>query len=122
MSESKLLAMTIYKNLYPGDYSALHQKEGCLYNVFANKQLFTQHLTSTTEEEIKKMDSELANHYKKRIEVRKSLLGVLYTKDNVSSLIIQGKVYSLDQVAERNGTLLTLCTGQSGTSHIWWIR
>lgn len=103
MSESKLLAMTIYKNLYPGDYSALHQKEGCLYNVFANKQLFTQHLTSTTEEEITKMDSELANLYKKRIEIRKSLLGVLYTKDNVSSLIIQGKVYSLDQVAEGTG-------------------
>lgn len=100
MSEGKLLAMTIYKNLYPDDYSALHQKDGCLYNVFASKQLFTQHLTSTMEADITKFDSELANLHNKRIDLRKSLLDVLYNKESISLLIIKGKVYSLDEVAE----------------------
>ena len=41
MSAKKLLALTIYKNLYPKDYSMVHEKKGLLYSIFYQKDIFS---------------------------------------------------------------------------------
>jgi hypothetical protein len=49
-SWKKLLAMTIYKNKYPLDYSKLYRKSGCLYSIFQEKSKFEDLLTKAYDE------------------------------------------------------------------------
>ena len=55
--KTKLLAMIIYKNFYPNDFSRLHKKQGLLYEVFNNG-------FKTIEEKIKKINSNSSKNIK----------------------------------------------------------
>lgn len=55
--KTKLLAMIIYKNFYPNDFSKLHKKQGLLYEVFNNG-------FKTIEEKIKKINSNTIKNIK----------------------------------------------------------
>lgn len=47
LNKEKLLAMILYKNLYPTDFSLLHQNKGVVYETFIS--------TGLLKDEIKKM-------------------------------------------------------------------
>lgn len=53
--KTKLLAMIIYKNFYPNDFSKLHKKQGLLYEIFNNG-------FKTIEDKIKKINSNISNN------------------------------------------------------------
>ena len=53
--KTKLLAMIIYKNFYPNDFSKLHKKQGLIYDVFNNG-------FKTIEDKIKKINSNISGN------------------------------------------------------------
>ena len=53
--KTKLLAMIIYKNFHPNDFSKLHKKQGLLYEVFNNG-------FKTIEDKIKKINTNISNN------------------------------------------------------------
>lgn len=55
--KTKLLAMIIYKNFYPNDFSKLHKKQGLLYEIFNNG-------FETIEDKIKKINSNATKNIK----------------------------------------------------------
>lgn len=100
LSAKKLLAITIYKNLYPTDYSLLHEKKGCLYNVFVQKSKFSTILTSTFEEERAKIIDDINKDMESIFKMRKTVLNVLSESHRISQLSLTGKFYSLDDIAQ----------------------
>ncbi|MBQ0063375.1 MAG: hypothetical protein KBS94_05015 [Prevotella sp.] len=100
MSKRKLLAITIYKNLFPGDYSYLHDKEGCLYAVLNNKKVFSQRLTQDLEANLAKVNVTVDENRESIIKLRKSVLDSLNNKHSIVKLNIGGKQYSLEEVSK----------------------
>ena len=103
LSQKKLLAMTIYKNLYPQDYSSAHSKQGCLYGIFENKEEFSHLLTEADEkilEDVKKQIKETRDEVAKQRKV----LAVWAQKkeENIIALIINEERHSLDEVIDRD--------------------
>ena len=99
LDERKLLAIIIYKNLYPQDFAKVYNKSGLLYTVATNKVRFCNILTDSYRKLIAAAKEKASFAKKEIIGVRKQYLDVL-AKDGVSVLIKNGVSYSLVQVAE----------------------
>lgn len=102
MSATKLLAMTIYKNLYPQDYSMIHDGEGLLFSVFKNKHIYTMPLTQEKSNEISILSASINKEREELTQTRLIVLKHLQSRDNISKLIIKGIPYSLEDIASKD--------------------
>ena len=100
MSERKLLAMIIYKNVYPKDYSALHTKEGFLYMVFKRRDLFTDPLIADNSGKVKSLRADIASYKSKISEIKKQYVDYLVRKYKVDLLYVGEESYTVDDVLE----------------------
>lgn len=57
--QDKLLAMIVYKNIFPNDFIKLSQNEGELYNVIAKKRTYIQDEVRNLEDKISKQNERL---------------------------------------------------------------
>lgn len=99
MSAKKLLAITIYKNLFPDDYSKIHTKEGCLYNAFKNKRVFSDPLTRVLKEDIENCKEITKQRHKAIAKCRMTILDWFSNNHGISQLVINGTAYTLDSIA-----------------------
>lgn len=95
----KLLAIIIYKNLYPGDYSLLHAKKGYLYSVLANKHLFYEGLIKDDRDELHNVAEKIKTLDESIVKRRNVVLNELAKEHHITKLSISGKPYSLEEVA-----------------------
>lgn len=103
LSQKKLLAMTIYKNLYPQDYSLAHSKQGCLYGIFENKEEFSHLLTEADEKILEDVKKQIKETRDEVVKQRKVLTVWAQKKEeNIIALIINEERHSLDEVIERD--------------------
>ena len=100
--EQKLLAVIVYKNLYPQDFARAYKKEGLFYSVFQNKKLFYEGLTKELHEELKTSIQRMNEARGKIVNTRKQYLEKMNDGLTVTSLIKDGYDYSLDQVANKD--------------------
>ena len=99
MSAKKLLALTIYKNIYPQDYSMVHEKKGLLYSIFFYKEIFSKELIQSKTEEINKLKEEINKERDELTQKRLTILNQLCVRDNITLLVINGVKYSLNDIA-----------------------
>ena len=59
--DSKIFAMSVYKNLYPKDYTDLLNEKGIVYEVFKNKHSIIEQLTSQLKYEKNQIEKILSN-------------------------------------------------------------
>lgn len=59
-AEFKLLGMIAYKNIYPDDFSALHEGRGMIHDVFANKEQVVVKESAALAEEIEVLEQSIA--------------------------------------------------------------
>lgn len=102
MSETKLLAIVIYKNLFPKDYALAHGKEGCLAGVFDNKKDFTSLLTKEDDEKISLLNEPITKAREGVIKIRTATLDWLRNTLNVDLLYDEVGTYTLEEVAEKD--------------------
>lgn len=102
LSQTKLLALTIYKNLYPKDYADAHNEKGCLYGIFENKKEFSNLLTATDEKILDDLNKQIEDIKGEIIKQRKILTVWAQTKGNITALIINEERHELDEVIERD--------------------
>lgn len=102
INEQELLAMIVYKNLYPQDFAKIYLKQGLLYTVFKNKELFTVGLTADFKELAKVAKATMAEAKKKIVEIRKQYVDKLNHEFTVDKLIKDGYDYTLDEVATKD--------------------
>ena len=100
--EQKLLAIVVYKNLFPQDFSKAYQKKGLLYAVFKNKSLFYEDLTKDLKGKSAIAQEKIKDARAKIVEIRGRYLDQLNGSREVIHLIKNGYEYSLDEVAERD--------------------
>lgn len=97
-SWQKLLAMTIFKNKFPTDYSDLHNKKGCLCNIFSQRSKFEDLLTHDDSEQLLKCVSDYEKVRKQIFGYRKQILDEWVKKEHVTAVIVDEKEYNLDAV------------------------
>lgn len=102
MSEKKLLASIIYKNLFPKDYSGLHSKSGLVYHIFEseNRDKFTDLLIKIDKEKAKALKAQIAENNNEIIRIRKEYLAYIEREENVKTLFIGDDGYSIEDVAQ----------------------
>ena len=109
LSQVKLLAITIYKNLYPEDYSKAHNKDGCLYSIFEEKKEFSHILTENDENTLSNIDNKIETTRKLIVNQREILIKWAQTK-NIIALIINEERRSIDEVIKRDDLYLQVET------------
>ena len=102
MSETKLLAIVIYKNLFPKDYAMAHRKKGCLASVFRNKTVFTSLLTKEDDDRISQLNDSIAKAREGVIKMRNAALDWLRNNLHVDLLYEEVGFYTLEEVAEKD--------------------
>lgn len=100
--EQKLLAVIVYKNLYPQDFARAYKKEGLFYSIFQNKKLFYEGLTKQPQEELKVAIQRMNEARGKIVNARRQYLEKMNDGLTVTSLIKDGYDYTLDQVANKD--------------------
>lgn len=100
--EQKLLAVIVYKNLYPQDFAKAYLKQGLFYAVFKNKLLFSEDETKELREKANASIQSMNEAREKIINIRKQYLEKLNDQVEVTALIKNGYDYTLGQVASRD--------------------
>lgn len=100
--EQKLLAVIIYKNLYPLDFAKAYIKQGLFYSVFNHKELFYEGLTKELEEKSQAALQAMNEAREKIVNTRRQYLETMNEGMTVTSLIKDGYDYTLEQVATRD--------------------
>lgn len=59
LKKDKLLAMILYKNLYPTDFSLLHQNKGVVYETFMSSPKIRSEIREDDSDRLKEIDSEI---------------------------------------------------------------
>lgn len=110
LNPTKLLAMMIYKNLYPHDFGRLPNREGKLYELLSPN--FKNEVAKFAKEKVLKERKEYWNRQKEirehtsienLEELRKMYLLALYLKCDFSEnykIIIDNKLYTLNEIAK----------------------
>lgn len=102
MSKTKLLAIIIYKNLFPMDYAMAHHKEGCLADVFDHKKDFTSLLTKDDDDRLSSLNESIAKAHEGLVKIRTGALDWLRNNYHVDLLYDDVSSYTLDEVAEKD--------------------
>lgn len=100
MSETKLLAMIIYKNLFPWDYAAAYTNQGCLYKIFSNKKPFYQHIIDEKENRLSTIDKDIAALDEQIINIYQKTLDWLGETQDAKALVYNGNQYLLSKINE----------------------
>lgn len=100
--EQKLLAVIVYKNLFPQDFARAYLKKGLFYKIFKNKSLFSEDETKELREKANASIHSMNEAREKIINIRKQYLEKLNDEFEVTSLIKDGYDYTLGQVASRD--------------------
>ena len=100
--EQKLLAVIVYKNLFPQDFAKAYLKQGLFYAIFKNKSLFSEDETKELREKANASIQSMNEARKEIINIRKQYLEKLNDQVKVTSLIKDGYDYTLGQVASRD--------------------
>ncbi len=95
--EKKLLALIVYKNLYPQDFALVYEKKGLLYSVLSQRRKFDGLLTKGKKDELVVVEGKIEEAREKIISLRKRYLDVL-EQNNVRSLNDKGYSYTVDEV------------------------
>lgn len=100
--EQKLLAVIVYKNLFPQDFAKAYLKQGLFYAIFKNKSLFSEDETKELREKVNASIQSMNEAREKIINIRKQYLEKLNDEIEVTALIKNGYDYTLGQVASRD--------------------
>lgn len=105
LTQDNLLAIVIYKNIYPNDFAKLHKNKGDLYDFIANKTTYIKDLISNLDKVILSNNSLIASIENEKINEEKELIDVylfnlLRKLNNPSEIYIKGEAITVDRLSE----------------------
>lgn len=83
---NKMLAMIVYKNLFPGDFCKLQLNSGFIYGILSQKDILVAEKVTCLENEITKIEEEIQKLENEPLESLKELDAVLEDRKRVYSL------------------------------------
>lgn len=127
LDPAKLLAMIIYKNYYPKDFSLLHNQDGLVYKIISNKIKYHNSVVEERDKKIKDINNdinELIKYQSSETDIalrsRYILKYIELCNNNLIAFIQQGtnKSYSPQQIAT-DAKLFDLLTKDSFTNYTY---
>ena len=105
LKQDNLLAIVIYKNIYPRDFAKLHKNEGDLFDFITKKDTYIKNLISSLDEEITTNNSMILELEKEKVSDEKELREVylynlLLELDNPIEIVINGINVDIDELSE----------------------
>lgn len=100
-----LLAIIIYKNLYPQDFVNLHKRKGSLYRFINQKNLYIKELLKNNNKEIQNINGFLKDSKNEKIDSIDNLKSIYLAElfksiSNISSILLNGDIYKIDELSE----------------------
>ena len=80
MNKEKLLAMILYKNLYPTDFSLLHQNKGVVYETFMSARILKDEIKKDDLKRLVEIDSEIQDINEESLRSIEELRAVIVGK------------------------------------------
>lgn len=80
LNKEKLLAMILYKNLYPTDFSLLHQNKGVVYQTFVSAETLRNEIQEDDRKRIDDIDSEIQDITEESLKSIEELRAVIVGK------------------------------------------
>jgi len=107
LTQDNLLAIVIYKNMYPKDFAKLHKNEGDLYDFFAGKSAYIKDMISNLDKEISSNQTLITNIEKEKIKDEKELKDVylfylISQLKNPSEIFIEGRAVTMNKLSEQD--------------------
>lgn len=93
LKSENILALVIYKNLYPGDFSELLYNKGLLYSAFENKKNIIKEIEMDIDEEISNLNlkvESIKNEHLLNIKELKSVFLSYISKNKLQIIAIEG--------------------------------
>src|SRR6056297_654386 len=112
LNQDNLLAMIIYKNIYPNDFSKLSNRQGALYKFFKNKRTYTQKLIDEIQNEIiflKELIDDVENHHELSLKELKAVYvnAIRNECEGIKLLNLSGKEVDIENLTmDENFNLL----------------
>jgi hypothetical protein len=112
LNQDNLLAMIIYKNIYPNDFSNLSNRQGALYNFLKNKITYTKKLVDEIQKEVvllKKLVDDVENHHQLSLKELKAVYvnAIRNECEGIKLLNLSGKEVDIENLTkEENFNLL----------------
>lgn len=104
---TKLLAMIVYKNLYPRDFTLLHRRKGMIYSALRQRDVLEEWLKAQYEKEDRELKDwkklQIKNRDKTEVEIRISFIHYLLRELGISkafSIRIDGKYCSITEIGD----------------------
>ncbi|MDB2705287.1 hypothetical protein N9Y67_01970 [Pseudomonadota bacterium] len=92
LDKTKLLAMMIYKNVYPEDFERLHNRTGTLYTICKSRPLLVKSLREDLNQNIARIKKEIsdstAESARNTTELIQLFLGMVVSQDNVNQPVL----------------------------------
>ena len=107
LTQDNLLAIVIYKNIYPRDFAKLHKNEGDLYEFIAKKGSYIKDLISNLNEEITTNRSLITSIEKEKVKDEKELkeaylFNLLSQLNNPAEVVIEGVAVAVNKLSEED--------------------
>lgn len=105
LKQDNLLAVIIYKNMYPRDFAKLHKNEGDLYDFLTNKASYVEDLILELDNQININQSIIENIEKEKVKNEKELrevylFNLLRLLDNPAEILIKNKAVAVKDLPE----------------------
>lgn len=113
----KLLAITIYKNNYPQDYAALHDKNGVLYRALQSKTSFADAANAEYVSELTKLEESNKTYRDQLEKYRTQHIDKLKNRYDFEGVVVDGKEYTNKQIIT-NDRIFNLLANDRISSYI----
>jgi hypothetical protein len=90
-SLDKLLAMIVYKNIYPKDFEELHHGRGALYDVVEQRMTLLTSASSKSDEEVERLKKKISDSESEFCSASEDFLGAIVRW--ASRLLYQGYIF-----------------------------
>jgi hypothetical protein len=107
IKDDQLLAMIVYKNIYPGDFALLHDQNGIIYNVFRANQKIGTEAGKLKDAEIKKLKKQIETIQRIKptnvVELRSPYIVEMLTKmPNASGIVVDGAQRTFGEIRDND--------------------
>lgn len=111
LSKTNFLALIIYKNLFPHDFSLVYERKGCLYSIFANKKKFSNVINQVNFKEKELCESDIEAIKAELIHQRNVIVNYLIEDKSISHLKVENRMIPIMDFSQNEALFQQLVHG-----------
>ncbi len=111
LSKTNFLALIIYKNLFPHDFSLVYERKGCLYSIFANKKKFSNVINQVNFKEKELCESDIEDIKAELIHQRNVIINYLKEDKAISHLKVENRMIPIMDFSQNEALFQQLVHG-----------